>query len=124
MTGRLTRAFGYALTGWARAWRGQPNLRVEIAIGLAAVALAAWLAAPMAPIVLAIGLVLAMELANSAVEATVDLLSPERRDEAAAAKDLAAGAVLMASMAALAVGLIVLGPPLLARLTAWLGGAA
>lgn len=124
MTGRLTRAFGYALAGWVRAWREQPNLRVEIGIGVAALALAAWLAAPLAPIVLAIGLVLAAELVNSAVEATVDLLSPERRDEAAAAKDLAAGAVLMASVAALAVGLIVLGPPLLARLAAGIGGAA
>ncbi|MFO7544993.1 MAG: diacylglycerol kinase [Trueperaceae bacterium] len=123
MTGRVTRAFGFAMAGWLRAWREQPNLRVEIAIAVAALALTAWLAAPVAPIVLAIGLVLASELANSAVEATVDLLSPERRDEAAAAKDLAAGAVLMASVTALAVGLIVLGPPLLARLAAWFGGA-
>ncbi len=124
MIPRLARAFRYAFAGWERAWRDQPNLRVEVAIGALALALAAWLSAPFAPIVLAVGLVLSLELANSALEATVDLLSPERRDGAAAAKDLAAGAVLMASAAALVVGLIVLGPPLVARLTVWFGGAS
>jgi len=85
--------------------------------------LTAWLAAPWTPIVLAIGLVLALELMNSAVEATVDLVSPDRRDGAAAAKDMAAGAVLLASLCALAVGLLVLGPPLLDRVAGWLGTA-
>lgn len=120
---RLARAFGFAIGGVARAWRGQPNLRVEAVVALLALAMTAWLAAPWTPIVLAIGLVLALELMNSAVEATVDLLSPDRRDGAAAAKDLAAGAVLLASACALAVGLLVLGPPLFERVAGWLGSA-
>lgn len=120
---RLARAFGFAIGGVSRAWRGQPNLRVEAIVALLALALTAWLAAPWTPIVLAIGLVLALELMNSAVEATVDLVSPDRRDGAAAAKDMAAGAVLLASLCALAVGLLVLGPPLLDRVAGWLGTA-
>lgn len=120
---RLARAFGFAIGGVARAWRGQPNLRVEALVALLALAMTAWLAAPWTPIVLAIGLVLALELMNSAVEATVDLVSPDRRDGAAAAKDMAAGAVLLGSLCALAVGLLVLGPPLLDRVAGWLGTA-
>jgi len=109
--------------GLARAWATQPNLRIEAAVGLCALALAAWLRAPAAPILLASALVLALELMNSAVEAVVDLVSPQHQPLAGTAKDLAAAAVLTASIGAAAVGLVVLGPPLLSRLGALVGAA-
>lgn len=120
---RLGRSFAVAGAGLARAWATQPNLRIEAAIGLAALVAAAWLRAPAAPIVLASALVLALELTNSAVEAVVDLASPDHQPLAGTAKDLAAAAVLMASIGAVLVGLVVLGPPLLTRLGDWLGAA-
>ena len=120
---RLGRSFAVAGAGLARAWATQPNLRIEAAIGLAALVAAAWLRAPAAPIVLASALVLALELTNSAVEAVVDLASPDHQPLAGTAKDLAAAAVLTASLGAVLVGLVVLGPPLLARLGGWLGVA-
>ena len=55
-------------------------------------------------ILLTIGLVLAAELFNAAVEALVDHLHPERHPEVRTVKDMAAGAVLVASLAAVAVG--------------------
>lgn len=119
---RLGRSFAVAGQGLARAWARQPNLRIEVGIGVAAVGLAAWLRAPAAPILLACALVIALELMNSAVEAVVDLASPNFHQLAGTAKDLAAAAVLTASIGAVVVGLVVLGPPLLARLTSW-GGA-
>ncbi len=113
---RFQRAFGFAARGLALAWREEQNLRIEAGIGLAAVLLAWWLRAPLAPVLLAGGLVFVMELLNSAIERVVDLASPEQHELAGHAKDLAAAAVLLASLTAFAVGLVVLGPPLLAKL--------
>lgn len=57
-------------------------------------------------------LVLALELVNSALESTLDLVSPEFHPLVKRAKDAAAGAVLVAALFAVLVGLWVLGPPL------------
>jgi diacylglycerol kinase (ATP) len=65
-------------------------------------------------IVGAIGLVLTAEGVNTAIEATVDLASPERHPLAERAKDVAAGAVLLAALAAAIIGLLVFGPRVLA----------
>lgn len=113
---RFARSLSFAWTGMRLAWRTQPNFRIEIWIGLAALALTLWLRAPLAPIVLVAALVITLELMNSAIEAVVDLASVEHHELAGAAKDLAAAAVLVASLVAVLVGLIVLGPPLLRRL--------
>lgn len=59
---------------------------------------------------LAIALVWAAELVNTAAERLVDLVSPERLPLAKAAKDTAAGAVLVLAAFALIVGLTVFGP--------------
>ena len=58
-------------------------------------------------------LVWVTEGVNSAIEALVDLVSPGHHPLAGRAKDLAAGAVLCAAVAAVAVGLIVFGPRVL-----------
>ncbi|MEJ2697876.1 MAG: diacylglycerol kinase [Candidatus Sulfobium sp.] len=61
---------------------------------------------------LAVIVVLSTEMLNSAVEAVVDLLSPEFSEKARIAKDLAAGAVLIAAFGAAAIGIIILFPHL------------
>lgn len=110
------RSLGWALAGVARTARREPNFRRELVVAVAALALAAWLRAPLTPIVIMCALVLALELVNSAVEATVDLASPERHELAEVAKDASAGAVLVAAVASVLVGLLVMGPPLWQRL--------
>lgn len=70
----------------------------------------------LAVVLLCIGFVVAMELVNTAVEKAVDLAMPERHPLAKFAKDAAAGAVLVAAAAAAAVGIAVLGPPLVERM--------
>jgi diacylglycerol kinase len=60
--------------------------------------------------ILAIGLIWATELINSAIEAFADFLHPEQHPEIGATKDMAAGGVLMASLAAAAIGLIIFLP--------------
>jgi len=64
-----------------------------------------------AVLILAAALVLFTEAANTMAEALVDLISPERHPLAAKAKDVGAGAVLICSIGAVAVGLAVLWQP-------------
>jgi len=109
----------HALHGIARLVRGEPNARIHAAATLSVLALGAWLGLgrlEWAALVLAIGAVWAAEALNSAFEALCDAVRPEPDPRVARAKDLAAGAVLLAALAAAAVGVLVLGPPLAARL--------
>ncbi len=112
----------FAVAGVRLAWREQRNFRIEVGIAALVLLLSWWTSAPIVPILFMTGLVLALELTNSAVEALVDLVQPEHHALAAAAKDLSAGAVLLAALAALTVGLVVIGPPLLRKLHLALGG--
>ena len=84
-----------------------------------ACAAAAWVGigrAEWAVLVLTIAGVLVLEALNTAIEAIVDLASPRYHPLARAAKDVAAGMVLLSAIAAVVVGLLILGPPLWARL--------
>ena len=111
----------FRLESFADAGRGlralfaEPNARVQLAIALAVVALGAWLGlgrGDWALLVLAMGLVLACEAANTALEALADRVAPDPHPLVGKAKDAAAGAVLIAAVAAAVLGLLVLGPPL------------
>jgi diacylglycerol kinase len=97
----------------------QRNVRVQLAIGLAVIVVGAWLgldALRWAVLVLTMGLVLGMEMVNSAIEALGDAVSSEDHPLVGQAKDAAAGAVLLVALVAVVVGLLVLGPPLWQRL--------
>lgn len=97
----------------------EPNARLQLLAATAVIALGGWLdvgRTDWALLVLASGFVLALEAMNTALEALADRVAPERHPLVARAKDVAAGAVLIASIAAALVGFLVLGPPLLARL--------
>ena len=67
-------------------------------------------------VVAAVGLVWTAEGLNTAIEAVVDLVSPEYHVLAGRAKDLAAGAVLCAAIAAAIIGALIFGPRLAALL--------
>jgi diacylglycerol kinase len=110
--------------GFADAWNGlrllvrtQPNARVHLAATIAAWLLAAFLRLSFgewAALVTVTALVWVAEALNSAVEMIVDLVSPERQPLAGWAKDVAAGAVLLAAIAAMIVGMILFLPKLVA----------
>ncbi len=72
-------------------------------------------------LILTIALVLAMEAVNTAIEAVVDLASPQFHPVAKLAKDVAAGGVLLAAIGALAVAFLLFGSHLLA-VARWLLG--
>ena len=118
LRGRLA-SFGHAGRGLS-ALLNEPNARIQLLAALVVVALGLWLdlgRRDWALLALAIGGVLASEAANTALEALADRTAPERHVLVGRAKDVAAAGVLIASLAAAAVGLCVLGPPLLARLS-------
>jgi diacylglycerol kinase (ATP) len=107
------RSFVYAWAGIAYAWRTQRNFRVEVVIGALAITLGILLRVNLASILVMIALVLTLEMVNTALEALVDLSSPTYHPLAKIAKDVAAGAVLMASCISILVGIAVLLEPLL-----------
>lgn len=114
----LMLAFVYAFAGVRHVMR-QRNPRIHLLAAVSVIALAAWLKVSRgewAILVLCIGVVIAAEAFNSAIEAVVDLLSPEIHPSAKTAKDTAAGAVLIVAIAAAVVGFLILGPPLWQRL--------
>lgn len=116
---RTLRSFGFASAGLRYLVRTQPNFRVHLAAAVTVVALALALGATaleLAVLVLAIGLVMVGEAFNTALEAVVDLASPAIHPLARIAKDVAAAGVLIAAMLAATVGLLILGPRLLALL--------
>ena len=93
-------------------WCNEPNFRIEVGTGVLAVAGALLLDVSPVPVLLCCALVLGLELLNSALEALTDLVSPRPHPLAKIAKDAGAGAVLLASLVAVLVGLWTLGPPL------------
>lgn len=99
----------FAVAGLAEAWQGEASFRTQAVLGgIAACATAAlrpgvtWAAI----VALAIALVLSLEMVNSALEAVIDHLHPDAADPIRRAKDMAAGAVLVASAGAAAVGVL------------------
>lgn len=102
---------GFALAGIRIAWRREKSFRSQCGFAVAAIAAVAVLRPGLvwaAIVVLTIGLVLLLELVNAALEYLTDRVHPELHEEIKYAKDAAAGAVLLASIAALCVGALML----------------
>lgn len=113
-------SFRHAFAGWWYVLRTQRNAWIHAVASVAVLAIALWLrlgGTDWAILILTIALVWVAEFVNTAVEAIVDLLSPNIHPLAKIAKDVAAAAVLIAALASVVVGLLVLGPPLWLRLS-------
>lgn len=112
----LLGSFKYAWQGVAYAFRTQRNFRIHVVVGSLAVSLAISLSLPLvelAVIMLTCGIVLTMELVNTALESVVDLTVEQTYHELAKiAKDCAAAAVLISALVSLSVAACLLLPPL------------
>jgi len=116
---RRARSFVYAWRGVAALLRTQSNARIHAAATLGVLLLGAVLGVPRtgwAVLVLAIALVWSAEAVNTAFEFLCDRVSPEFHPLVERAKDVAAGAVLLAAAGAAVAGLLILGPPLWSRI--------
>lgn len=112
-------SFNDAATGLVRTTRTQRNLRYHLLFAFLAIVLSLFAnitREEFVLITLAIGMVIAVELVNSAMEEVVDLVTENYHPLAKKAKDTAAGAVLVAAGAALVSGYLILAPKLEGRL--------
>ena len=121
----LGRSFQHAFAGLWYAIRTQRNMRIHLSVLVAVLALGlyvdlSWL--HWAVLALTSGFVLVAELFNTVAEAALDAATPHYHPLVKVAKDVAAGAVLLTAIISVAVGLLILGPPLWHRLAALLGG--
>lgn len=110
---RLRSAFGFAIRGFVSAVKTERNLQIHLCVAAVVmacglffrVALLEW-----AMLAIVISLVISAELFNTALERTLDRISPEYHPLTGQAKDVAAAAVLILSLGAVAVGLIIFLP--------------
>ena len=112
-------SLGYALAGWLYMLRFQKNTRIMSVSTIVIFVMALWLQVDftgLAILVLTITTVWLAEFLNAAIEAVVNLASPDFHPMAKVAKDVAAAAVLLGAVASILVGLLILGPPLLHKL--------
>ena len=117
---RRMRSFRYAFNGIRLLVGGEANARIHCVAAACAVTAGIcldisrleWIA-----VTFAIGMVLAAEAVNSAIEALADRVSPEYDEAIKRTKDLAAGAVLLLAIAAAVVGLIIFLPKLVSAYT-------
>jgi len=112
-------SLSYALAGWLYMLRRQKNTRIQAVASIAIAAMAFWLGIDpigWAVLVLTVTMVWMAEFLNAAVEAAVNLSSPDFHPMAKVGKDVASAAVLLGAVASVVIGLLVLGPPLLHKL--------
>ena len=107
----LLRSFNYAFQGLVSAVRHQRNMRVHLLLAFAVLLASIFLnitRLQLVVIFIAVAFVFITELINSAIEAVVDMITDELDPRAKVAKDMAAGAVLVAAINALIVAYLVL----------------
>jgi diacylglycerol kinase len=112
-------SFRNAFAGWWYVLRTQRNAWIHALATVLVVVLGVWERldpGKWAILLLAIGLVWLAEFLNTALEAVVDLASPEVHPLARVGKDVGAAAVLISATTALLIGLLILGPPLIERI--------
>ena len=112
-------SFKYAFHGWGHVLRTQRNAWIHSAIASVIFIVALWLRLPprdWAVLILTTAMVFGAEFVNTAIEAVVDLASPSKHPLAKIGKDVGAAAVLVAALAAILIGLLILGPPLWVKL--------
>lgn len=109
-------SFRHAFRGIFCVIRSQHNFRIHLGFAILVV-LAGFLfsisALEWLVLMLTIALVLSLEMINSAIEYLVDLVTKERHPLAAKVKDIAAGAVLVAAIISIIIGLIIFIPKIM-----------
>lgn len=106
-------SFKYAFEGIVAALKEEPNLKIHFSIAVLAIVASFilkisrqdWIS-----VIILIGLVLSVELTNTAIEAVVDTFTDREHPGAKLAKDISAGAVLVVALTAAVSGIIIFLP--------------
>lgn len=105
--------FKYAFQGIVSALKEEPNLKIHFAITVLILGLSFFLQISRQDwinVILLIGLVFAVELTNTAIEAVVDAFTDKEHPGAKLAKDISAGAVLVAAVTSAVLGILIFTP--------------
>ena len=113
---KLKNSFKYAINGFFTAFKEERNLKIHITIML--LVIIAGIGFKITKIewiicILLFGLVISLELVNTAIETTVDIAMPEENPKAKIAKDVSASAVLISAIASAIIGLLIFVPKIM-----------
>jgi diacylglycerol kinase len=106
--GKLKKSFGYAVRGIGLVFRSEQNFRIQVSVGIFALFLGLFLGISALKFIFlasVITLVLVLECLNTAVEYIADMLKPRLSDHVKMVKDIMAGAVLLASLLSIIIGI-------------------
>ena len=115
----LVSSFRNAFSGLWYALRTQRNAQIHLLATVSAILIGLWLGLELEQwclIILSMGLVWMAELSNTAIESALDLASPTYHPLAKITKDVKAAVVVIAALAAVLVGILILGPALAIKL--------
>lgn len=113
---KLIKSFKYAFEGIFTGIKEEQNMKLHITIMILVIIFGIILKINTIEWIICIalfGLVISMEMINTAIENTVDLITKEKNEQAKIAKDIAAGAVLVSTIASSIIGLIIFVPKIL-----------
>lgn len=116
---KLLKSFKYAFEGILTGIKEEKNMKIHISIMIFVIIFGIMLKISKIEWIICIilfGLVISMELINTSIENTVDLITKEKNEQAKIAKDVAAGAVLVSAIASAIIGLIIFIPKIMAIL--------
>lgn len=108
---KFTKSIPHAFRGIISLIKNDNNFRIHLLAVVVVICVGVWIEfteTEWLAVIITMGIVLALEAMNTAVETIIDLVSPEYHDLAKKTKDVAAGAVLLFVIAALAVAGIIL----------------
>jgi len=110
---RLAKSFIYAFRGLYKTLKEEQNLQIQAVVGFLAIILGWYFKITQTEwiiLILVIGLVVLMEVINSAIERVTDVLKPRIHSYVKEIKDIMAAAVMLASIIAVIIGLIIFIP--------------
>ena len=113
---KLIKSFKYAFEGILIGIKEEQNMKIHITIMILVIIFGIMLKINTTEWIICIllfGLVISMELINTAIENTVDLITKEKNQQAKIAKDVAAGAVLVSAIVSAIIGLMIFVPKIL-----------
>lgn len=114
---RLAVSFGHAWRGVRYVVKHEKNARIHLVFAIVILLLGLILqltAGDLAAILLAVIIVFFAEIMNTAFEKTLDIVEPNHHPQVKLIKDMAAGAVLVTAIAAVAIGIVIFTPYLVA----------
>lgn len=110
---RFLNSMKYAMAGIFHFLKSEPNSRIHLLATILVISAGLWFKIcrlSWVGVILSIGLVWCAEMFNTTMEKAMDIISPEKTEQARTIKDMAAGAVLIAAIISAITGIVIFLP--------------